>query len=222
MSAASGADSPRIFLATPLHNDRVHSAYMNGVLQLVSELRGRVIVAKYTSQNLFMSRDILTAHFLRSNATHLLWVDSDMGWTAEDASALLATGKDFVCGAYARKHEARELAPELFGPREGDLIEVRHAAAGFLLLTRSCVERMTAAHPELDYDTPRGPACALWSPLFGKIPYGEDVSFGLRWRKLGGKIWMHSRVVLTHFGDYAYLPAQPPLVPDAQADNPSE
>ncbi len=218
MSSAAHGDAPRIFLATPLHNDRVHSAYMNGVMQLVSERRGRVLIAKYTSQNLFMSRDILTAHFLRSSATHLLWVDSDMGWSAEDVAALLATGKDFIGGAYARKHEELELAPELFGPREGELIEVRHAAAGFLLLTRRCVEQMTAAHPELNYDTPRGPACALWSPLFGKMPYGEDVSFGLRWRKLGGKIWMHTRVVLKHFGDHEYVPAEthPVLAPPAE------
>ena len=206
MSAADPA-RPTFFLATPLHDDRVHVSYMAGVLQLVAAERGRVTVAKYTSQNLFLARDILTAHFLRSNATHLLWVDSDIGWTAADAQALLATGKDFVGGLYAKKQEDRALAPEQFGQSEGALVEVRHAATGFLLLSRSCVERMAAAHPELQYETALGTTHALWAPLFGKLPYGEDVSFGLRWRKLGGQIWVHTQVILKHSGDYAYLPA---------------
>jgi len=113
-----------------------------------------------------------------------------------------------VAGLYAKKTEDRALATPLRGEREGALVEAPYAAAGFLLLTRACIERLVEAHPELAYDTPQGRAFALWSPVFDARPYGEDAAFCKRWRALGGKIWAHTQVVLKHYGDSAYLPAE--------------
>jgi hypothetical protein len=203
---AETATQPLLFLATPTHDARVHHAYMNGVLEAALAYRGRLIISKFTSLMLSFSRDVLTAHFLRSNATHLLWVDSDIGWGAADLDKLLAANKDFVCGNYARKQEDRALASELRSRREGKLIEAKYAAAGFVLLTRACVERLVAAHPELKYETPHGPAWALWSPIFQRVPRSEDISFSMRWQALGEKIWVHSEVILKHYGETIYLP----------------
>jgi hypothetical protein len=198
---------PLIFLATPLHDGRVHHAYMEGVLQVAGAFPEQLIISKVTGTNLPVSRDILTATFLRSPATHLLCVDSDIGWSGADLQHLLQAGKDFVSGNYARKHPDRALVAPLRKEREGDLAEAQYAAAGFLLLTRSCVEQMVAAHPELRYETPKGEAWALWSPIFDILPYGEDVSFSMRWRALGGKVWVHSLVTLRHYGDSLFMPA---------------
>ena len=200
--------SPAVFfLATPLHDGRVHQAYMSGAIELARAAPGRLIIGKFSGPFLPVSRDVLTAHFLRSNATHLLCVDSDIGWAAADVEQLLRAEKDFVAGLYAKKTEDRALATPLRGARDGELVEAPYAAAGFLLLTRACIERMVQAHPELAYDTPQGRAFALWSPVFDARPYGEDAAFCKRWRALGGKIWAHTGVVLKHYGDSAYLPA---------------
>jgi len=203
----SGA--PTFFLATPLHDGRVHQAYMSGVIELARAAPGRLIIGKFSGSFLPVSRDVLTAHFVRSGASHLLCVDSDIGWAAADVDALLQANKDFVTGLYAKKTEERPLATPLRGEREGELMEAPFAAAGFLLLTRACVERLVQAHPELAYDTPQGRAWALWSPLFDVRPYGEDAAFCKRWRALGGKIWAHTKVVLKHYGDHPFLPAAP-------------
>ncbi|HET7542487.1 MAG TPA: hypothetical protein VFK05_21605 [Polyangiaceae bacterium] len=203
---ADATAPPILFLATPTHDARVHHAYMNGVLEAALAHRGRLIISKFTSLTLSMSRDILTAHFLRSSATHLLWVDSDIGWGAADLDKLLSANKDFVCGNYARKQEDRALASELRNRREGKLIEAKYAAAGFVLLTRACVQRLVEAHPELKYETPHGPAWALWSPIFQRVPRSEDISFSKRWQDLGERIWVHSEVILKHYGETIYLP----------------
>ena len=200
------SDGPRFFLATPLHDGRVHQAYMSGVIELAHAAPGRLIIGKFSGSFLAVSRDVLTAHFLRSNATHLLCVDSDIGFSAGDVQKLFEAGQDFVSGLYAKKTEERLLATPLRKQRQGELIAAHYAAAGFLLLTRSCVERMVAGYPELAYDTPQGKAWALWSPFFDLRPHGEDAAFCKRWQQLGGKIWAHSRVVVKHYGDHAYLP----------------
>ena len=202
------SDAPLLFLATPLHDGRVHQAYMSGVIELAHALPGRLIMGKFSGSFLPASRDVLTASFLRSNATHLLCVDSDIGFSAADVHRLLNTKQDFVTGLYAKKIAERLLATPLRNQRQGELVEAHYAAAGFLLLTRDCVERMVAAYPELSYDTPQGKAWALWSPFFDVRPYGEDAAFCKRWQKLGGRIWAHPQVVVKHYGDHAYLPVR--------------
>lgn len=204
-SNASVPHAPVFFLATPVHDGRIHHAYMVGVVQL-SET-GRLILSRYTSSSMPTSRDILTARFLRSRATHLLCVNPDIGWGVTDVQRLLLANRDFVSGVYARKQADRALALDLLERREGQLIEASFAPAGFLLLTRACVERMVAAHPELVYSQPTGDTCALWAPIFDGKPYGEELAFCARWRALGGAIWAHSGVVVERYGDALYLPA---------------
>ncbi len=153
-----------------------------------------------------LARDQLTGMFLRSNATHLLWVNSDMGWAASDVHALVLANTDFITGIYAKKGPEGAPAAAFLERREGDLIEVLHTGAGFMLLRRSCVERMVAAHPELVYDTPEGPLCALWAPQFDGHSYSEERTFCAHWRALGGTIWAHSQVVLKRFGETVFMP----------------
>jgi hypothetical protein len=179
---------------------------MSGVIDLARAAPGRLIIGKFNGAFLPVSRDVLTAHFLRSNATHLLCVDSDIGFAAADVQKLLEARQDFVSGLYAKKTDDRPLATPLRKHRQGDLLEAHYAAAGFLLLTRSCIEQLVAAHAELAYDTPQGRVWALWSPFFDVHPYGEDAAFCKRWQRLGGKIWAHARVIVKHYGDHAYLP----------------
>ncbi|HEY1534397.1 MAG TPA: hypothetical protein VGF76_10270 [Polyangiaceae bacterium] len=197
---------PVFFLATPLLDGRVHQAYLAGALQMTSAAPGQLLVSTYAGSFLPVNRDILTARFLRSHATHMLCIDSDIGWGPGDVEKLLKANQDFMSGIYSRKQPDGAPASVLLDTREGELIECLHAAAGFLLLTRACVERMVLAYPELAYKTPVGPAWALWSPTFSGKPYGEDTSFCARWRALGGRIWAHSQVVLKHYGETVYLP----------------
>jgi len=195
------------FLATPLHDGRVHHSYLAGAVQMSAAAPGQLIVSTYTNSFLPVSRDLLTAQFLRSPATHMLCVDSDIGWSPADVEKLLRANKDFVSGIYARKQPDGAPASFLLEAREGELIECQHAAAGFLLLTRACIERLVAAHPELEYKTPHGTTWALWSPVFNGKPYSEDTAFSARWRALGGKIWAHSQVLLKHYGERMFFPS---------------
>lgn len=194
------------FLATPLLDGRVHHAYMTGALQMSLAAPGRFIIHKSSGSYMPQNRDALTHAFLHSGATHMLCVDPDIGWGPAHVAALAQANKDFIAGIYALKQPHRAPSAALLEGREGELREALYTAPGFLLLTRSCVERLTLAHPELAYDSGSGRVCALWSPSFEGHAYSEDQSFCARWRALGGQIWAHSGVVLKRHADTVLLP----------------
>ena len=194
------------FLATPILDGRVHHAYMTGALQMSLAAQGRFIISKFSGSYMPQNRDALTHGFLRSSATHMLCVDPDIGWGPAHVEALAEANKDFITGIYAKKQSDRAPCTALLAGREGELQEALHTAPGFLLLTRSCVERLVQAHPELVYEQGAERVCSLWSPTFAGQAYSEDLSFCARWRALGGQIWAHSRVVLKRYGETVLLP----------------
>ena len=195
----------KFFLATPVHDGWVHHAYMMGAVGALSAFQGEIIVHRQTHQP--ASRDLLTSRFLASDATHMLCVDPDLGWGAADVSKLLAADKDFAAGIYARKQPDRAPAAAFLEAREGALIEAADVGAGFLLLTRACVERLVAGYPQLNYDRQGERVCAIWTPVFdGAAHYSADRTFCGRWRALGGRIWVHSQVVLKRYAETSYYP----------------
>jgi hypothetical protein len=203
-----GERLPALMIATPTHDNKFHSAWTAGALDCMVKFHDRIAIEHICGSFLPRSRDILTLKFLQSNATHVLYVDSDIGFSAADAQKLLDTGKDFVAGVYCRKQPDRTIPAELTGEDEGSLLGAKHLPAGFLLQSRASVERMYGAFRDLSYDTPFGTACALWSTFTDKSGSygGEDVSYVRRWRMLGEKAWLHSGVILRHYGEQCYLP----------------
>jgi hypothetical protein len=114
----------------------------------------------------------MLARFLASQATHLLFVDADIGFTPEAVFRLLASGRDVIGGVYPRKGldlaalrtalaagdpnpMGRAVRPEfepLAGaPAAGDdgLLTVASVGTGFLMVSRHAAQRMTEGYPQL-------------------------------------------------------------------------
>ncbi len=226
---------PTIYLCTPTHDGRVTVAYHTGCVRTSSVFNGRIAFAMRHGPLLPRNRDMLTDGFLDGPATHMLCVDSDIGFGPEQIQALLDLKLPFVAGTYSKKQANREIPADytgdtMGGPREtvfangtrGPVIDdplwkSKHVPAGFMLLERGTVERMAGAYRQLQYQVKGfGLITGLWSPEFAQgVSYaGEDVAFCRRWTALGGEIWMHRGVVLEHHGDMVYLPDEADTTPD--------
>ncbi len=204
---------PSIFIATPLGGPMVHYAYTAGALQAMSKFAGRIAIDTQMGSFLPRNRDMLAMRFLDSGASHLMSVDSDIGWSPDQVQKLLDTGLECVSGLYGKKQPTSTVPAKLIDPECQDVIaEAEYAPGGFILCARSVIERMVGAYRHMQYRTERGDAYALWSYQFTQgVTYDqEDVAWCRRWRAIGGKIYLHRGVVVRHYGDYAY-------VPDAQA-----
>jgi hypothetical protein len=153
---------------------------------------------------------------MKTDATHLFWIDDDMTWEPGTFLALLASGFDFSAVVGMRKvtppTPACNILPDaaVFDHRTG-FLEVRDVGFAFVCLKREVIDRMCAAYPELKYQTGDGSdQYALFLDMIDRDHeaegerLGEDFSFCRRWRKIGGQIWVDSHAALGHWGASNY------------------
>ncbi|QBR70791.1 hypothetical protein CU048_05305 [Beijerinckiaceae bacterium] len=174
------AQRPSVFIATPCFGGLVSQHYMQSVLGLVqfASLAGfDTTLALLGHDSLITrSRNTLVTQFLNTpTATHLLFIDADISFEAEQVYHMLNFNREFVAGIYplkvidwnnaAIKRAATVLEPfhaaPLFyvgtlcvGPgleRDGRFATAIYCGGGFMLLQRQVVERMIAAYPQTRY-----------------------------------------------------------------------
>lgn len=149
-------------------------------------------------------------------ATDILFIDSDMGWDADQVIKLLCTGHDFCAAVGVKKQD--ELAfcfnpidPPTFHPVTG-FMDTFHIGFAFVMLKPSVIEKLCKAYPDLEYDTGTAPRewalffDIMWNSGRTRLPerLSEDYSFCHRWVSIGGKIWTDPDCALIHAGRKEY------------------
>ena len=162
------------------------------------------------------ARNTLTAKFLdMKDATHLFFVDADIGWEPWHLLVLLNRDKDVIGGLYPMKTMHIKWVVNGFeGAEEGPdgLQEVSKAGTGFLLMKKHVFEKMNA-HPAvkqykndigLDPKYDQHLKTYFDTAVRQNRYYSEDWTFCENWRDLGGRIWVDKRVLLRHSGSYVF------------------
>jgi hypothetical protein len=209
--------NPRIFIATPTADGQECAAYglSMRVLQAFPPCE-LVIPMSIYDQDLVRVRSRYVADFLESDASHLLYVDADIGWSPDVVRGMLAAGEDYVCAPYRRKCEQTRY-PVVLLPgadptiRENHTTEVGGCGLGMTLLSRAMLERMVEHYWRLTFrDRAKGDrrTVALFQLIIADEELlSEDLSFGRRWRAMGGKIWLYlgPGSPVDHYGSKRYV-----------------
>jgi hypothetical protein len=162
------------------------------------------------------ARNTLTAKFLlQEGATHLFFVDADIGWEPWHLLVLLNRDVDVIGGLYPMKTMPVKWVVNGFeGAEEGSdgFQEVSKAGTGFLLMKKHVFEKMKS-HPAVKpykNDIGLDPKYDAHLKTYfdtavrqGRY-YSEDWTFCENWRDLGGKIYVDKRVLLRHSGSYVF------------------
>jgi hypothetical protein len=162
------------------------------------------------------ARNTLTAKFLHMpDATHLFFVDADIGWEPWHLLVLLNRDVDVIGGLYPMKTMPIKWVVNGFdGAEEGSdgLQEVSKAGTGFLLMKKHVFEKLNS-HPAVKQyknDIGLDPVYDQYLKTYFDTAvrqnryYSEDWTFCENWRDLGGKIWVDKRVLLRHSGSYVF------------------
>ncbi|HET6377669.1 MAG TPA: hypothetical protein VFG05_05100 [Methylocella sp.] len=171
---------PMVFIATPCFGGLVSQPYMLSVISLIrfaAEHNFDAALALLGHDSLISrSRNTLVSQFLCTpEASHLLFIDADIGFEPEQVYHMLCFDKDFVAGMYPLKaidwsglavkravtakepfqtaplHYVGTLCPGSLVEREGRFATAIFAGGGFMLLKRQMIERMIAAYPGTKY-----------------------------------------------------------------------
>lgn len=160
-------------------------------------------------------RNTLVAKFMAlKDSTHLMFIDSDIGWEEWNVLLLLNHDVDVVGGLYPLKGLPLKWVVNSFkGAEERDnLQEVSKAGTGFLLIKRDVFEKLKSHPRVIPYKNDIGINSSYDQHMrtyFDTMVkderyYSEDWTFCENWRELGGKVWVDKRIILKHIGNFSY------------------
>jgi len=162
------------------------------------------------------ARNTLTVKFLdMPDATHLFFVDADIGWEPWHLLVLLNRDVDVCAGLYPMKTMPIKWVVNGFeGAEEGPdgFQEVSKAGTGFLLMKKHVFDKLKS-HPAvkqykndigLDPKFDQHLKTYFDTAVRQNRYYSEDWTFCENWRDLGGKIWVDKRILLRHSGSYVF------------------
>jgi hypothetical protein len=165
------------------------------------------------------ARNTLTAKFLNTpESTHLMFIDSDIGWEPWHLLVMINARKDVIGGLYPMKSlPVKWCVNGIPGKEEGTpeqphLVEVSKTGTGFLLIKRDVFEKLNQ-HPATrpfnnDIGLPEelNPYMKTYfdTAVRENRYYSEDWTFCENWRDLGGEVYVDKRVLLRHVGTYVF------------------
>ena len=172
----------KLFVATPMYGGMAHGLYLKSCLDLQGIMSRYGVDVKFSflfNESLITrARNYLVDEFLRSDCTHLLFLDSDIHYNPQDVVALLALDKDVIGGPYPKKsinwnniaHAARNhpnLEPRELETLVGEYVfnvvkgtsqfsvteplEVMEIGTGFMLVKREVFDKMAIEYPTIRY-----------------------------------------------------------------------
>jgi len=169
-----------LVVATPCFGGQISVHYAASLLRLQMLVRGYrnfnlKVLFKDGDALITRARASLISQFLDDpGATHLLFIDADIGFEAEQVLRLIQSGADMAAAVYPIKRidwdkmkttiEAARPNPaaaalhyvlEVDDPNavteKAGFVKVRYAGTGFLMVRRQTLERMCAQYPRLKF-----------------------------------------------------------------------
>ncbi len=136
--------SRSLFVATPMYGGSCTGAYCRSTIELARRCDALGVAVEfghvYSESLVPRARNMLADRFLRSQATHLLFVDADIEFSASSALFMLAlqsdeSPHDVIAGVYPRKNIAWEKIREAVRQGKGDdqALDLRRYAADFVV-----------------------------------------------------------------------------------------
>lgn len=211
----------KLFLALPVYG-AYNAHFVHCLLQLVASRPCEIVVRPCVGDSLVArARNRLCAEFLASDCTHLLFLDTDLIFSIEHIARLVKHAElpelKVICGLYPKKQKELGWVCNVFDEEqplhEDGLQRVKYAGTGCMLLSRSLLNAMRLALPEIEYDPDEGDSPGIKWDFFatgvrafdGRRRYlSEDWMFCQRVLDLGEDIWMDTQVILKHVGEMVY------------------
>ena len=218
-----------IQFAIPCYGGMCHESVMTGLIKFAiysQRLGMNFSLDTMINESLIQrARNHLVAKFLENNiATHLMFIDSDIGFDPEHIFKMVLHDKDIVGGLYPKKTLPPDyvinVSPEAVGENnqlklENGLIPVSRLGTGFMLIKREVFEKHMVAYPDTKFtnniglDPKYNPFCYTffdcWISQDENREYlSEDWGFIVKSRVIGINAYADPTIRLNHSGTFVF------------------
>ncbi len=228
----------KIYIPIICYNHNVLVHYMFSIMKLMDEAskNGVSIIFDciYFDSLIARARNAAVAGFLNhKDATHLLFIDTDISFRSEDVIKLIKKNKEVVCGVYPKKYISEQkllsliktnntlpnnyeaLCTDFASEIIGDGENIDYAATGFMLIKKSAFLKIKEKFPNIKYKNDINAYAQYGDNFYNFFPCdvnpqnskyeSEDYGFSRLWRETGGKIYVEKSCELVHYGWKGYM-----------------
>ena len=196
-----------IYLGVPTYNGLIHHSTVGGLFN-VAFLMGRQnvhVCVDVVPHDCFIghARSLMAKRFLSiPDATDMVMIDADVGFSDEDFDRLMKVDADIVCGIYPYKQDDEKYPAAALQPieRRGKMVKLVYGPTGFMRIRRRVFEKLKntvesyndATHGVMHDFFPCG--------RDGFLFRGEDTWFCRLATQAGLEIWGLEGMKLKHTG----------------------
>ena len=209
---------PTLLIAVPAYGGSIKAPCVQSLLALQKALvkQGIKSAFDFTSYaEITAVRNLLATRMLRTpDATHLLFIDSDMQFVPETVFRLIAAQKPVIGCFYSERNANQGLVGVVDRPTEvpeDGLVEAAAIGMGLCLIERGALEAMATTgalaeqrqHPFAD--TLEGPLLGFFNAPQDNLYLSEDIAFCRRFTALTGQpIHALAREDIGHVGEQIF------------------
>ena len=218
----------KVLIATPAYGGQVYAEFTESLLSTCFTLAALDIqfdVKFINNQIVTRARNMLCHFFLDDPSfTHMIFIDADIVWKANDVVKLLKSDLDFVIGVYPNKkymwvEDKLTLNPSSVFLKDEDnytkketrkekYVAVKYAATGFTMFKRGVFDVVKDDVDTFFLPGNNGENIELHNyfdcNVVDKDYLTEDYYFSYLYRKNGGEIFADSTITLKHIGAHAH------------------
>jgi hypothetical protein len=199
-----------MFVGLPVR-DNVHPLTMAATISPILQRYGGQLGLEIGCPWIDIARTNIVSQFMKSNETHLLFVDSDVWFDPSIILAMLKADADVLTCTYRKRKPPHDFCLRPIGNQQpaarrlleapmrrvdgARVIEIESDGLGCTLVRRHAIEKMVSDHPELTYvDDDDVIRCWLFQPFVATDEDGvprpacDDKAFFLRARGSGFKV----------------------------------
>lgn len=173
---------------------------MMSVISASNFIKSRAMIHTQVGCYVDNARDKIVEDARAQNATHLMFIDSDMEFPPDGIQRLIERDLDIVGGLYPRRQypyrptinriNGKKLIVPSSYPKDR-LFEVDAVGTGFLLIKMKVFDKL-------------GDPPYFKIQKFYDVPIRDDVFFCVSARKKGFNVWVDPTIKLGHVGEYVY------------------
>jgi hypothetical protein len=188
---------PKLFVATPMYGGQCFGSYAQGILNTSTLMRDNGIQCAFSflfNESLITrARNSLAHAFLKTDSTHLMFIDADIAFNPADILLMLKADVDVICGIYPKKeinwqgvsnavhsgvpvdqlrHHTGAFVVNLLNNQQSATVradtpvEIMNGGTGFMLIKRQVFEKLKRKVPVYHNDVP---------DVKGVFTYGEPI-----------------------------------------------